>query len=132
MYLSGVNLRRHCRIIELSKTRWSKSQASCIRGKLLPYTKRPRTCCWGFKTSHIGDAKMQNDTQLRAVFYTKFNDSKRIFKLPVNDTVIFYILLLQAVNDLVTELEQANITCTATITFGENDYKEQLKTLKVK
>ncbi|KAG8035154.1 hypothetical protein G9C98_001644, partial [Cotesia typhae] len=35
-----------------------------------------------------------------------------------------------AVNDLVTELEQANITCTATITFGENDYKEQLKLLK--
>ncbi|XP_017760130.1 PREDICTED: uncharacterized protein LOC108550782 [Eufriesea mexicana] len=35
-----------------------------------------------------------------------------------------------AVNDLVTELEQANITCTATITFAENDYKEQLQTLK--
>ncbi|XP_043276571.1 gamma-aminobutyric acid type B receptor subunit 2 isoform X2 [Venturia canescens] len=35
-----------------------------------------------------------------------------------------------AVNDLVTELEQANITCAATITFGENDYKEQLRTLK--
>ncbi|KAK0076482.1 hypothetical protein PV326_010735, partial [Microctonus aethiopoides] len=35
-----------------------------------------------------------------------------------------------AVNNLVTELEQANITCTATITFGENDYREQLKTLK--
>nr|XP_012222335.1 PREDICTED: uncharacterized protein LOC105672169 [Linepithema humile] len=35
-----------------------------------------------------------------------------------------------AVNDLVTELEQANITCTATITFAENDYKEQLRTLK--
>lgn len=28
-------------------------------------------------------------------------------------------------------MEQANITCTATITFGENDYREQLKTLKV-
>lgn len=40
------------------------------------------------------------------------------------------LLLFQAVNDLVTELEQANITCTATITFGENDYKEQLRTLK--
>lgn len=40
--------------------------------------------------------------------------------------------LFQAVNDLVTELEQANITCTATITFAENDYKEQLRTLKVK
>ncbi|KAL6438373.1 hypothetical protein ACFW04_004488 [Cataglyphis niger] len=36
----------------------------------------------------------------------------------------------KAVNDLVTELEQANITCTATITFAENDYKEQLRTLK--
>ncbi|XP_031781805.1 gamma-aminobutyric acid type B receptor subunit 2 isoform X3 [Nasonia vitripennis] len=35
-----------------------------------------------------------------------------------------------AVNDLVTELEQANITCTATITFAENDYKDQLFTLK--
>ncbi|KAK0175457.1 hypothetical protein PV327_009205 [Microctonus hyperodae] len=35
-----------------------------------------------------------------------------------------------AVNNLVTELEQANITCTATITFGENDYREQLKALK--
>ncbi|XP_063990273.1 gamma-aminobutyric acid type B receptor subunit 2 isoform X2 [Diachasmimorpha longicaudata] len=35
-----------------------------------------------------------------------------------------------AVNDLVTELEQANITCTATITFSENDYREQLTTLK--
>ncbi|XP_061930542.1 uncharacterized protein LOC108000878 isoform X3 [Apis cerana] len=35
-----------------------------------------------------------------------------------------------AVNDLVTELEQANITCAATITFAENDYKEQLQTLK--
>ncbi|XP_025266425.1 gamma-aminobutyric acid type B receptor subunit 1 isoform X2 [Camponotus floridanus] len=37
-----------------------------------------------------------------------------------------------AVNDLVTELEEANITCTATITFAENDYKEQLRTLKEK
>ncbi|KAL2732571.1 gamma-aminobutyric acid type B receptor subunit 2 isoform X1 [Vespula maculifrons] len=37
-----------------------------------------------------------------------------------------------AVNNLVTELEQANITCTATITFAENDYKEQLRTLKVR
>ncbi|XP_046738327.1 uncharacterized protein LOC124406781 isoform X2 [Diprion similis] len=36
----------------------------------------------------------------------------------------------KAVNDLVTELEQANITCTATITFAANDYKEQLRTLK--
>lgn len=46
---------------------------------------------------------------------------------------LFYsdLVLLQAVNDLVTELEQANITCTATITFAANDYKEQLRTLKV-
>ncbi|XP_015184739.1 PREDICTED: gamma-aminobutyric acid type B receptor subunit 2 isoform X7 [Polistes dominula] len=35
-----------------------------------------------------------------------------------------------AINDLVTELEQANISCRATITFAENDYKEQLKNLK--
>lgn len=44
----------------------------------------------------------------------------------------FPLFVFQAVNDLVTELERANITCTATITFAENDYKEQLKTLKVK
>lgn len=43
-----------------------------------------------------------------------------------------YKISLQAVNNLVTELEQANITCTATITFAENDYKEQLRTLKVR
>lgn len=36
-----------------------------------------------------------------------------------------------AVNDLVTELEQANITCAATITFAETDFKEQLKLLSV-
>ncbi|KAI4478266.1 hypothetical protein M0802_014551 [Mischocyttarus mexicanus] len=35
-----------------------------------------------------------------------------------------------AINDLVTELEQANISCRATITFAENDYKEQLLNLK--
>ncbi|KAI4489300.1 hypothetical protein M0804_004798 [Polistes exclamans] len=35
-----------------------------------------------------------------------------------------------AINDLVTELEQANISCRATITFAENDYKEQLRNLK--
>lgn len=44
----------------------------------------------------------------------------------------FPVFRFQAVNDLVTELEQANITCAATITFAENDYKEQLQTLKVK
>ncbi|XP_054265388.1 gamma-aminobutyric acid type B receptor subunit 2-like [Macrosteles quadrilineatus] len=35
-----------------------------------------------------------------------------------------------AVNDLVTQLEQANITCRATITFAETDFKEQLNLLK--
>ncbi|XP_068085262.1 gamma-aminobutyric acid type B receptor subunit 2 [Anabrus simplex] len=35
-----------------------------------------------------------------------------------------------AVNDLVTELEQANITCTATITFAESDFKDQLRMLR--
>lgn len=37
-----------------------------------------------------------------------------------------------AVNDLVTELETANISCAATITFAETDLKDQLKLLKVK
>ena len=37
----------------------------------------------------------------------------------------------QAVNDLVTELEEANITCRATITFAENDFKDQLRMLRV-
>ncbi|CAB0001745.1 unnamed protein product, partial [Nesidiocoris tenuis] len=36
-----------------------------------------------------------------------------------------------AVNDLVTELETANITCKATITFAETEITEQLKALKV-
>uniref|UniRef100_A0A182T2I5 Receptor ligand binding region domain-containing protein n=1 Tax=Anopheles maculatus TaxID=74869 RepID=A0A182T2I5_9DIPT len=36
-----------------------------------------------------------------------------------------------AVNDLVTELERANITCAATISFAETDFKEQLKLLRV-
>lgn len=36
-----------------------------------------------------------------------------------------------AVNDLVTELEAANISCAATITFGATDYKEQLLLLRV-
>ncbi|XP_059477386.1 gamma-aminobutyric acid type B receptor subunit 2 isoform X2 [Neocloeon triangulifer] len=35
-----------------------------------------------------------------------------------------------AVNDLVTELEEANITCTATITFSERDFKDQLRHLR--
>uniref|UniRef100_A0A182NEE9 G-protein coupled receptors family 3 profile domain-containing protein n=1 Tax=Anopheles dirus TaxID=7168 RepID=A0A182NEE9_9DIPT len=36
-----------------------------------------------------------------------------------------------AANDLVTELERANITCAATISFAETDFKEQLKLLRV-
>lgn len=36
-----------------------------------------------------------------------------------------------AVNDLVTELESANIKCAATITFAETDFKEQLQMLRV-
>lgn len=36
-----------------------------------------------------------------------------------------------AVNDLVTELENANISCTAT-TFAETDFKNQLKMLRVR
>lgn len=36
-----------------------------------------------------------------------------------------------AVNDLVTELEAANISCAATITFAETDFKDQLKMLRV-
>lgn len=36
-----------------------------------------------------------------------------------------------AVNDLVTELESANISCAATITFAETDFKDQLKMLRV-
>jgi hypothetical protein len=39
--------------------------------------------------------------------------------------------VFQAVNDLVTELEQANITCQATITFAESDFKDQLLLLRV-
>ncbi|XP_063700563.1 gamma-aminobutyric acid type B receptor subunit 2 [Culicoides brevitarsis] len=35
-----------------------------------------------------------------------------------------------AINDLVTELERANISCTATITFAETDFKEQIRLLK--
>lgn len=36
-----------------------------------------------------------------------------------------------AVNDLVTELEAANISCAATITFAATDFKEQLLLLRV-
>lgn len=37
-----------------------------------------------------------------------------------------------AVNDLVTELESANISCAATITFAETDFKDQLRFLRVR
>lgn len=37
-----------------------------------------------------------------------------------------------AVNDLVAELENANISCAATITFAETDFKNQLKMLRVR
>ncbi|XP_062553240.1 gamma-aminobutyric acid type B receptor subunit 2 [Armigeres subalbatus] len=37
-----------------------------------------------------------------------------------------------AVNDLVTDLELANITCAVTISFAETDFKEQLKLLRDK
>lgn len=37
-----------------------------------------------------------------------------------------------AVNDLVTEMENANISCAATITFAETDFKNQLKMLRVR
>lgn len=36
-----------------------------------------------------------------------------------------------AVNDLVTKLERANISCTTTLSFSEIDYKEQLQMLRV-
>lgn len=36
-----------------------------------------------------------------------------------------------AVNDLVTELESANISCAATITFAETDFRDQLRMLRV-
>lgn len=37
-----------------------------------------------------------------------------------------------AINDLVTELESANISCTATITFAETDFKNQIQMLRVR
>jgi gamma-aminobutyric acid type B receptor len=36
-----------------------------------------------------------------------------------------------AANDLVTQLERANISCSATITFGDSSYKDQLQMLRV-
>lgn len=36
-----------------------------------------------------------------------------------------------AINDLVTELESANISCTATITFAQTDFKDQIQMLRV-
>ena len=42
-----------------------------------------------------------------------------------------YFFFLQAVNDLVTELETNNITLLATVTFDANDYQEQMRSLKV-
>lgn len=36
-----------------------------------------------------------------------------------------------AVNDLVTKLERANISCSTTLSFSEVDYKEQLQMLRV-
>lgn len=36
-----------------------------------------------------------------------------------------------AVNELVTQLEDANITCAASITFSEGDFKDQLQQLKL-
>ncbi|GBP83137.1 Gamma-aminobutyric acid type B receptor subunit 1 [Eumeta japonica] len=36
-----------------------------------------------------------------------------------------------AANELVTQLEAANITCAASLTFARTDFKEQLRQLKV-
>lgn len=36
-----------------------------------------------------------------------------------------------AVNDLVTQLERANISCSSTLSFSEIDYKDQLQMLRV-
>jgi hypothetical protein len=47
-------------------------------------------------------------------------------------SMIYRTFVFQAVNDLVTELEQANITCRATITFAESDFKDQLRMLRVR
>lgn len=38
---------------------------------------------------------------------------------------------LLPLNELVTDLEKANVSCAATITFSLDNYKEQLKVLKV-
>lgn len=37
-----------------------------------------------------------------------------------------------AVNDLCATFENSNITCAATITFAESDFKNQLKMLRVR
>ena len=36
-----------------------------------------------------------------------------------------------AVNDLVTKLERANISCSSTLSFSEMNYKEQMVVLRV-
>lgn len=41
------------------------------------------------------------------------------------------ILHVQGMNDLVTELEQSNISCKAAITFSEGEIRSQLLALKV-
>ena len=48
---------------------------------------------------------------------TTFSQSKEVHSL--------------AVNDLVTQLEGSKITCAASITFGEANFKDQLQILKV-
>lgn len=37
-----------------------------------------------------------------------------------------------AINDLVTKLERANISCSSTLSFSDTDYKEQLQLLRVR
>lgn len=39
---------------------------------------------------------------------------------------------LLPLNNLVTELEKENVSCITTITFSIDNFKEQLKALKVK
>jgi hypothetical protein len=55
-----------------------------------------------------------------------------VYTYEVIFAIIYKNSVLQAVNDLVTELEQANITCRATITFAESDFKDQLRMLRVR
>ncbi|KAL1117729.1 hypothetical protein AAG570_004044 [Ranatra chinensis] len=61
----------------------------------------------------------------RVAFVNRFN-WKTVTALSQNEDV--YSL---GVNGLVTELERANITCKAAITFAETDFKDQLKRLRV-